>query len=426
MPPGGFSLDVVMGEFYAAALNYSNILRPYALKLFFGLLLIDLLITFIQYTADGAVDPISYLGRLIRQLMGAGFILAMLTYGFTWMMLVIQSFAKLGGILTGLPTLSPQGILSAGINLCLILWNSPTASGIVSSFELAIVEGLLVIIIFGAFCWTAIELLLTVARAYLTIGVGVILLSFGANRFTANASEGYFSNVMRQGVKILFMYAVLAVGMSIVTQLEANLQAACKPVATALPWMTTYFTPPTAIMSTVCTGTISLSDMLNYVAVAAVFAACVIGVPRMAADMVGGTLGHAIEDLAAAYYFGRNITSPILGSAGKAISGTVKGAAKDVSDAYNRSHPSQTTMQNFAANAADQARARSASTDTKPLNPFNGQTPGYNMRPPAGPSLPPSSGNGGAALEYQPMPSAVGNHTRDIATDITNLQKKGK
>jgi hypothetical protein len=146
----------------------------------------------------------------------------------------------------------------------------------------------------------------------------------------------------------------------------------------------------------------------------------------MAADMVGGTLGHAIEDLAAAYYFGRNISSPILGTAGKAISGTVKGAAKGVSDAYNHSHPSQTTMQNFAANAADQARAKSASSETKPLNPFNGQTPGYNMRPPAGPSLPPSSGNGGAALEYQPAAGTPGQHTRDIATDITNLQKKGK
>src|SRR2546428_13732200 len=101
-----FSLDIVTNEFYAAALNYSHVIRPYAFKLFFALLLIELLVTFIQYAADGAVDPISYFGRMIRQLLGAGFILAMLTYGFQWMMIVIQSFGRLGGILTGLPTLS--------------------------------------------------------------------------------------------------------------------------------------------------------------------------------------------------------------------------------------------------------------------------------------------------------------------------------
>jgi hypothetical protein len=49
--------------------------------------------------------------------------------------------------------------------------------------------------------------------------------------------------------------------------------------------------------------------------------------------------------------------------------------------------------------------------------------PDYNMRPPAGPSLPPSngSGSGGAALEYQPgKPSAK---TNAEAIDITKLQR---
>jgi P-type conjugative transfer protein TrbL len=376
-----FSLDIIANEFYTAALNYSNIIRPYALKLFFGLLLIELLVTFIQYTADGALDPISYFGRMIRQLMGASFILAMLTYGFQWMMIVIQSFGRLGAILTGLPTLSPESILQAGENMALTLWNSPVSSGIVSAFELALVEGLLAGIVFGAFVWVAVELLLTIARAFLMIGVGVILLSFGANRFTSNASEGYFSTVMRQGVKILFMYAVLAIGMDIVTHLEADLMAACKPAAAALPWMTTYFVPPTAIMSTVCTGTISLGDMLNYVAVALVFAACAVGIPRMAADMVGGPLGHALEDLAAVYYLGRNIAYPIVGAASKAVSGTVGAASTGASEMYRRIHPSQAAMQSFAADAAAQARARSATATTKPLSPFNGQRPGYNIRP---------------------------------------------
>src|SRR6266851_4829661 len=105
--PVVFSLDTIAGQFYTAAVNYSNAIRPYAFKLFFALFLIELLVTFIQYTADGQIDPISYFGRMVRQVLGAGFVLAMLTYGFQWMMLVIKSFGQLGRIISGLPPLSP-------------------------------------------------------------------------------------------------------------------------------------------------------------------------------------------------------------------------------------------------------------------------------------------------------------------------------
>ena len=90
----------------------------------------------------------------------------------------------------------------------------------------------------------AVELLLTLVKAYLTTGLGVILLGFGGNRFTACASEGYFTNVIRIGVKLLFFYAVLAIGMQMVTQWEAALAAACKPVTTAVPMITSYYVPP--------------------------------------------------------------------------------------------------------------------------------------------------------------------------------------
>ena len=121
---GGFSLDDAVNRFYAAAQTYSATIQPYAIKLFFGLLLIDLIVTFIQYTADGQIDPISYLGRFVRQLLGAGFVLAMIIYGFQWMTIVINSFGQLGRIITGLPPVSPDSIASAGLQMALTIWNS--------------------------------------------------------------------------------------------------------------------------------------------------------------------------------------------------------------------------------------------------------------------------------------------------------------
>jgi hypothetical protein len=80
-------------------------------------------------------------------------------------------------------------------------------------------------------------------------------------------------------------------------------------------------------------------------------------------------------------------------------------------------------MQNFAAQVAAEARAKGSSqSTTTPLNPFNGQPPGYNLRSPSGPALPPGNGSGGAALEYYPgRPGAL---TKAQAVDITKLQKK--
>jgi hypothetical protein len=74
-----------------------------------------------------------------------------------------------------------------------------------------------------------------------------------------------------------------------------------------------------------------------------------------------------------------------------------------------------------------QSAAETASdTSTKPLNPFDGQPPGYNYI--GGPQLPPPTngpGSGGAALEFQL--GRPGQHTKNIAVDITELQNgKGK
>src|SRR5215469_13109927 len=148
--PTGFSFNAIGTQFYNAAVNYSTTIQPYAFRLFFALFLIELLVTFIQYTADGQMDPISYLGRFVRQLLGAGFALAMITYGFQWMMAVIQSFSRLGSILSGLPALSPDSVLLAGLNMAVALWNSPTTTGIVSAVELAIVTGFLALIVGGS------------------------------------------------------------------------------------------------------------------------------------------------------------------------------------------------------------------------------------------------------------------------------------
>ncbi len=424
------NLDSIATQFYTAGLHYSTLIQPYALKLFFALFLIDIIVTWIQYTAEGQLDPSYFLGRMLRHVLSGGFVYLMILNGFNWMYLVIQSFSRIGSAISGLPALSPESVLDAGLSMASTLLNSPTASGLIASLELAVVEALLALVVGGAFVIVAVELLLTLVKAYLTVGLGVILLGFGGNRFTASAAEGYFTNVIRIGVRLLFFYAVLAIAMQMVTDWEAALAAACKPVSSTLPFWATYGVPPGAIITTVCSGTISLGDMLGYAALAAVFAAVTVAVPSMASDLVGGTVGLALAHAFEAAYTAQTITkivSPITAGLKKVSDGVASLAKSSGTDNLGEDAAQRAGL----ARHRPQSGGSAASAATAVLNPFDGQPPGYNNRgpndaSPNGPALPPSpnggSGSGGAAIEYQPgRPSA---YTRDIAVDVTELQNR--
>src|SRR5215469_17303045 len=137
---GTLNLDAMTTQFYNAGLNYSAAIQPYALKLFFALFLIDIIVTWIQYTAEGQADPSFFLGRMLKHVLSGGFVYMMIVNGFNWMYLVIQSFSRIGSAISGLPALSPQSVLQAGLSMTNMLLSSPTTTGIISSFELALVE----------------------------------------------------------------------------------------------------------------------------------------------------------------------------------------------------------------------------------------------------------------------------------------------
>ncbi len=65
-------LDTIATQFYTAGLKYSAAIQPYALKLFFALFLIDIIVTWIQYTAEGQLDPSYFLGRMLKHVLSGG------------------------------------------------------------------------------------------------------------------------------------------------------------------------------------------------------------------------------------------------------------------------------------------------------------------------------------------------------------------
>lgn len=424
-------LNDIATQFYNAGLKYSVAIQPYALKLFFALLLIEIVVTWIQYTAEGQLDPSYFFGRMAKHILSGGFVYLMIVNAFPWMNAVINSFAGIGSAVTGLPNLSPQSVLAIGGQISSTLLNTPATTSVVDNLELALVQGACSLVILFAFTLSAAALLFTLVETYIAVGGGVILLGFAGNRFTASAAEGYFPFVIRVGVRLLFYYLVLAIGVQIATDWNAALMGACKPISVALPWWTTYGAPPSKIMTTVCSGTIPVSVMLDYAGLAIVFAIMTVGIPHTVSSLVGGSIGLALAHAFEAAYTAQTIARIV-----NPITAGLKKVAENVSGTSSAknggANGEQTAMQSILAQHQRQTAAeQAAKRATTVLNPFDGQPPGYNYRPPngglpKGPALPPSPksgpGSGGAAIEYQPQPGKPGNYTRAIATDITGFQ----
>ncbi|MBI3760129.1 MAG: type IV secretion system protein [Deltaproteobacteria bacterium] len=421
------ALNGIATQFYNAGLNYSTAIEPYALKLFFALFLIDIIVTWIQYAAEGQLDPSYFLGRMLKHILTGGFIYLMIVNAFPWMNAIIKSFSTIGASISGLPNLSPQSVLALGDNMARMIFDTPANASLMSNLEIAIVQSVCGFFVLLAFTITAAALLFTLVEAYLAVGGGVLLLAFGGSRFTASAAEGYFPFVIRVGVRILFFYLVLGVGVQLANQWNAAMTAACNPVSAAVPWIHSYYVPPSKVMTTVCSGSISAADMLDFAGLSVVFAIMTIGIPHTVSSLVGGSIGLALAHAFEAAYIARTIVSPITSGLKKihdGISGSAKGSSAGADDSV-QSATQDILRQHQRQSSAD----ASTSAATKVLNPFNGQPPGYNYRPPdssnpRGPQLPPppnnGSGSGGASLEYHP--GKPGQYTRDIAVDVTGIQ----
>jgi type IV secretion system protein TrbL len=422
-------LNSIAIQFYGAGLKYSAAIQPYALKLFFALFLIYIIVTWIQFTAEGQLDPSYFLGRMLKHVLSGGFIYLMIVNAFPWMTAVINSFSDLGAAISGLPALSPQTVLQLGGTMANTIFDTPANASVMTTLEMAIVQSVCGFAVLFAFAITAVMLLFTLVESYIAIGGGVILLGFGGSRFTASASEGYFPFVIRVGMRLLFFYLVLAVGVQLANQWATALAAACKPVSTAVPLITSYYVPPSKIMTTICSGSISSHDMLNYATLAIVFAIMTIGIPHTVSSLVGGSIGLAIAHAFEAAYIAQTIVRPITSGLGGIKKG-MEGLAALVSGKTGAAQSGDAAMQSILRQNQRQTGAEAAANaTTKALNPFDGQPPGYNYRPPGSsnpgaPQLPPppnnDSGGGGAALGYQP--GRPGQYTRDIAVDVTELQ----
>jgi len=303
--------NTITDQFTGAAAAYAAAIQPFALRLFLGLLFIEVLVTTIQYMMDQGDAP-RYLGRTFRHLLSAGFIYLMLVNAFPWMSIIMQSFAAIGSAVSGVPKIDPTTVLGIGGHMAETIYNAPTnPGGMISDLGLVIGQTVAAFFILLSFAITAALALLVVIEAYLVVGGASILLAFGGSRFTAPIAEGYFGYVIKVGVRLLFFYLILGIGIRIATGWNAALTAACVPTTVTLPWYATYGVARTKIITSTCSAPLSGHLLLNLVAESVILLIITTVVPTTAAGIVSGTVGLALNHAFEAAFIAKTIISPM-------------------------------------------------------------------------------------------------------------------
>ena len=253
------------------------------------------------------------IGRTFRHLLSAGFIYLMLVNAFPWMTAIMKSFAAIGSAMSDVPKIDPYTVLSIGGQMAETIYQAPTnPGGVMSDFSLVLGQTVAAFFILLSFTVIAALALLVVIEAYLVIGGASILLAFGGSRFTAPIAEGYFGYVIKVGVRLLFFYLMLGIGIRIATGWNAAVTAACIPTTTTLPWYATYGVAPSKIITTVCSAPLNWHLLLMLVANSVILMIVTTAVPTTAAGIVSGTVGVALTHAFAAIYIANRIVNPIL------------------------------------------------------------------------------------------------------------------
>ena len=101
------------------------------------------------------LDASHFLGRLIKHILGGGFVYLMIVNAFPWMNAVITSFSDIGAAVSGLPNLSPQSVPQLGGKMAQTIFDAPASTSVMSNLEMAIIQSVSGFVVLLAFTITA-------------------------------------------------------------------------------------------------------------------------------------------------------------------------------------------------------------------------------------------------------------------------------
>jgi type IV secretion system protein TrbL len=207
-------LNDIVRDYESISGAWTNTLLPIAQAVFWTLVAIELIWSAIWWVVDRE-DGLGVITALLRKVLAVGFFYALLINGPTWIRAVIDGFTQAGASASGLTDLSPSGVFDQGLALANKILNSVEGLGILEGIFPSLVAVFTALVVVVSFAIIAAQLLVALVESFVVIGAGILFVGFSGSRWTKFFTERYLSYLASVGVKLLVLYLIMGVGMSI-------------------------------------------------------------------------------------------------------------------------------------------------------------------------------------------------------------------
>jgi type IV secretion system protein TrbL len=215
----------ILTAFQAARGNWVANIAGYANKLFGALAVIEFAWSAAVMVLEKA-DLQSFTAALIRKIMWIGGFYMLLINGPVWIPFIIDSFTQIGQNSSGVMSISPSNVFGQGLNVAGALSNGFSVAGFLTQPAVILSLVFAAIIVVISYAMITIQFMVAMVESYIVVAAGFIFLGFGGSRWTAPYAERYIGLAVSNGVKILVIYLLIAVGTNLGNAWVAEAQGA--------------------------------------------------------------------------------------------------------------------------------------------------------------------------------------------------------
>jgi type IV secretion system protein TrbL len=207
--------DDVKNAYDTASSQWLNRLLPVAQSTFAGLAVLELAVSALLWgLRRTSLEDIC--ANFLLKFLLLSFCYTLITFFPLWVPAITHGFETAGQIASGSTSVNPAQILEDGEQLSLQILLAANDYGQLTHPTASITSEFLAFFVWLSFAMVSVQLLLVLVESYVVLSMGVLFLGFAGFRVTAPLADNYLLYAVRVGVKIFFLYALVAVGTTLV------------------------------------------------------------------------------------------------------------------------------------------------------------------------------------------------------------------
>ncbi len=204
-------MSTIARDYQIESLKWFPKLQDIARNLFWKLAAIEFAWSAITWLLKER-DTQSLTAALLKKIMSISFFYMLVQQADQWLPMIINGFAKAGGLAANVGALNPSKVLDLGINTSVALLESLKKLSILSDVGPGFVGVIAALLIFLAFLCIAYQMLVTLIESYIVTGAGVLFLGLGGSRWTTDYAQKYIGYAFSIGVRLFTIYLIIGVG----------------------------------------------------------------------------------------------------------------------------------------------------------------------------------------------------------------------